>query len=50
MTHNKHAQAIQGTQITVESVFLTRFTMNNIAGNCKNAGHRKLPLQSCKKC
>ena len=26
MAHTKHAQGIQGTQITVESVFISRFT------------------------
>ena len=37
MAHIKHAQAYKGTQITVESVFISRFTMNNIA----------LKLQKC---
>ena len=43
---------MQETQITVKSVFISRFTMNNIAltANCKNAGHTKVPSTSHQKC
>ena len=38
--------SIQGTQITVEFVFISRFTINNIAPKPQNVGHTKLPSKS----
>ena len=37
---------MQGTQITVEFIFISKFTMNNIAPKLQNAGHTKLPSKS----
>ena len=50
MAHIKHASSIQGTQITVESVFISRFTMNNIAPKLRNAGLTKSPSKLFQKC
>ena len=46
MAHNKHAQTfIKGTQIAVESVFISRFTMNNIAPKLQKFWTHKIFLQ-----
>ena len=46
MAHIKHAQAyIQGTQITVESVFISRFTMNNIAPKLQKCWTHKIAFK-----
>ena len=46
MAHIKHAQAcIQGTQITMESVFISRFTMNNIAPKLQRRWNHKIAFK-----
>ena len=41
---------VQGTQITVESVFISRFTMNNFAPKLQKCWRRKIVFKILSKC
>ena len=46
MAHIKRTlESIQGTQITVESVFISRFTMNNIAPKLQKRWTHKIAFK-----